>query len=141
MISGYSGENIAAYIFQRLLTLIPDLFTIDDVGISEVEGQTPLDFEVLLRSQDRLTIRLSHHTEHESGHIVINPEMTVAVYANRSMAEALTYRDAYIVESVYSPDRSKVDILAKQTWNDYLYTWLGNLIAMGHSIKAVIDYD
>jgi uncharacterized protein YqiB (DUF1249 family) len=137
MIGGYSSESIAAQIFQRLLILIPDLFIIYDIGISEIEGQMPLDFEVLLRTQDRLTIRLSHRVEHESGHTATNPEMTVAIHVNRGMAEALTYRDAYMIESVYSPDKSYIDILAKRVWNDYLYTWLGNLIAMGHSIKAL----
>lgn len=141
MSSGYSSEGIAAQIFQRLLILIPDLFIIDDIGISEIEGQMPLDFEVMLRTQDRLTIRLSHRAEHESGRTINNPEMTVAVYANRCMAEALTYRDSYMIESVYSPDKSHIDILAKRVWNDYLYSWLGNLIAMGHSIKAAIDHD
>jgi len=141
MIGGYSSENISAQIFQRLLTLIPDLFIIDDIGISEIEGQMPLDCEVLLRTQHRLTLRLSHNAEHASGRTVINTEMTLAVYANRSMAEALTYQDAYMVESVYSQNNSHIDILAKRVWNDYLHTWLGNLIAMGHSIKAAIDYD
>jgi len=137
MIGGYSSENITAQIFQRILTLIPDLFIIDDVGISEIEGQMPLDCEVLLRTQDRLTLRLSHSAEHASGRTV----MTIAVYANRRMAEALTYQDAYMAESVYSQNKSHIDILAKRVWNDYLHTWLGNLIAMGHSIKAAIDYD
>jgi len=140
MIGGYSSENITAQIFQRILTLIPDLFIIDDVGISEIDGQMPLDCEVLLRTQDRLTLRLSHSAEQASGRTVINTEMTLAVYANRSMAEALTYQDAYMVESVYSPNKSHIDILAKRVWNDYLHTWLGNLIAMGHSIKAAIRF-
>ena len=52
------------------------------------------------------------------------------------MAEALTYRDAYISSSVYSQDRSRIDILAKRVLNDYLYTWLGNLIVAGHAIRA-----
>jgi uncharacterized protein YqiB (DUF1249 family) len=67
--------------------------------------------------------------------------MEIAVYIDRGMAEALTYQDAYMFNSVYSPDRSHIDILAKRALNDYLHTWLGNLIAQGHSIKTKIGHN
>ncbi|AMP12015.1 hypothetical protein CAter282_4355 [Collimonas arenae] len=56
------------------------------------------------------------------------------------MAEALTYHDAYMSDSVYSPRKNHIDILAKRALNDSLYTWLGNLISEGYSIKAK-DHD
>ncbi|WP_295996896.1 DUF1249 domain-containing protein [Rugamonas sp.] len=139
MIGGYNCESIHAQIFHRLLDVIPDLLTIDDVGISEVDGMLPLHFDVVSRGAAKLIIMLGHSCA-ESGGVVINPEMTVAVYLDRSMAEALTYRDTYMSNSVYSPDRSHIDILAKRVLNDYLHTWLGNLIGAGHSIKATEDH-
>lgn len=136
----YSSENLYSQIFNRLLDVIPDLQSIDDVGLSEVKGMLPLHFDVVSRSPTKLIIMLGH-SQTENGGVVINPEMTIAVYLDRSMAEALTYRDAYMSDSVYSPDRSHIDILAKRALNDYLYTWLGNLIAAGHSIKVMADHE
>jgi uncharacterized protein YqiB (DUF1249 family) len=140
MIGGYNGESIHAQIFHRLLDVIPDLLTIDDAGMSDVDGMLPLHFEVVSCTATKLTIMLGH-SRAESGGVVIDPEMTVAVYLDRSMAEALTYRDAYMSNSVYSPDRNHIDILAKRVLNDYLHTWLGNLIVAGHSIRATEDHD
>jgi uncharacterized protein YqiB (DUF1249 family) len=139
MIGSYSSESIHAQIFHRLLDVIPDLLTIDDVGMSEVAGMLPLHFDVVSRTATKLTIMVGH-SRAESDGVVIDPEMTVAVYLDRSMAEALTYRDAYMSNSVYSSDRSHIDILAKRVLNDYLHTWLGNLIVAGHSIKATEDH-
>ncbi|WP_432381196.1 DUF1249 domain-containing protein [Duganella sp. P38] len=140
MSSRYSSENLYSQIFNRLLDVIPDLQSIDDVGLSEVDGNWPLHFDVVTRSPTKLIIMLGH-SRAEGGGVVINPEMTIAVYLDRGMAEALTYRDAYMSNSVYSPDRSHIDILAKRVLNDYLHTWLGNLIVAGHSIKVTADHE
>lgn len=139
MIGCYSSESIHSQIFHRLLDAIPDLLTIDGMGTSEVACTLPLHFDVVSRTATKLTIVLGH-SRAESGGVGINPEMTVAVYLDRGMAEALTYRDAYMATPVYSSDRSRVDILAKRVLNDYLHTWLGNLIVAGHSIKATEDH-
>jgi uncharacterized protein YqiB (DUF1249 family) len=141
MIDGYSSESIHAQIFHRLLDVIPDLLTIDDVGMSNVAGQMSLDFDIMQRTSTKLIITLGHRDRHASSSMVADPEMTVAVYLDRGMAEALTYRDTYMSNSVYSPDKSHIDILAKRVLNDYLHTWLGNLIVAGHSIKATEHHD
>lgn len=140
MIGGYSSESIHARIYHRLLDVIPNLFTIDDAGISEVAGLMPLNFDVVLRTPDKLIITLNHRDRHGSVKCA-DTEMTIAVYLDRGMAEALTYRDAYMSEAVYSPDKSHIDILAKRVLNDTLHTWLGSLIKAGHSIKATEDHD
>jgi uncharacterized protein YqiB (DUF1249 family) len=131
----YCSESIHAKIFNRLLDVVPDLHTIDDVGLSEMKGMLPLHVDVVSRSPSKLIIMLGHSRAEGNG-VMINPEMTVAVYLDRSVAEALTYRDAYMTNSVYSPYKSHIDILAKRVLNDYLHTWLGNLIVAGYSIKS-----
>lgn len=141
MIGEYSSESIHVQIFHRLLDVIPDLFTIDDAAISEVDGMIPLNFDVVQRTPEKMIVTLSHGQRDASGSMVADPEMTVAVYLDRGIAEALTYRDAYMSNSVYSPDKSHIDILAKRVLNDYLHTCLGNLIVAGHSIKATEDHD
>jgi uncharacterized protein YqiB (DUF1249 family) len=140
MIGSYSSESIHVQIFNRLLDVIPDLLTIDGAGMSEVAGMLPLHFDLVSRNTTKLIIMLGH-SRAASGGVIIDPEMTVAVYLDRSRAEALTYRDAYMSNSVYSSDKSHIDILAKRVLNDYLHSWLGTLIVAGHSIKATEDHD
>lgn len=132
----YSGETIHMQIYQRLLDVIPDLMTIEEGGRSEVAGLIPLNLDVIQRTPEKLIIALSHYYRHESGDMIADPDMEIAIYVERGMAEALTYQDAYTFNSVYSPDRSVVDVLATRTLNNYLHTWLGKLIAQGHSIKV-----
>ncbi len=131
----HTSENIYTLIYQRLLDVIPDLLSIEESGRSEVTGSMPLNLDVIQRTPEKLVIALSHYYRHESGDMIADPDMEIAVYVERGMAEALTYQDAYTFNSVYSPDRSHIDILAKRALNDYLHIWLGNLIAQGHSIK------
>jgi hypothetical protein len=140
MIGGYSSENIHARIFHRLLDVIADLLTDDGVGNSEVAGMLRLHFDVVSRTTTKLIIMLGHSRTESSG-VVIDREMTIAVYLDRGPAEALTYRDAYMSNSICTPDKSHIDILAKRVLNDYLHTLLGNLIAAGQSIKATEDHD
>ena len=107
--------------------------------LSEVDGMLPLHFDVVSRTATKLIVMLGNSRTDFSG-VVINPEMIVAVYLDRAMAEALTYRNACMSNMVYSPDQSHIDILAKRVLNDYLNTWLGNLIVAGHSIKVSEDH-
>lgn len=124
-------------IFNRLLDVIPDLHTIDDVGLSEVKGMLPLHFYFVSRSPSKLIIMLGY-SRSADGEVAIDLEMTVAVYLDRRIAEALTYCDAYMTNSVYSPDSSRIDILAKRVLNDYLYTWLDELIVAGYTIQPAL---
>lgn len=75
----YCSESIHAQIFNRLLDVIPVLHALDDVGLSEVKGMLPLHFDVVSRSPTKLIIILGH-SRAEGSSVVIDPEMTVAVY-------------------------------------------------------------
>jgi uncharacterized protein YqiB (DUF1249 family) len=131
-----SSEDIHTRIYRRLLDVIPDLLTIEEHGKSEVDGLMSLNFDVVQRTPEKLTIALSHYYKHHSGDMIPDPDMMVAVYIDRGMAEALTYQDMYIFTTVYSQDRTHVDVAAKRSLNSFLNTWLGNLIEQGHIIKA-----
>ena len=140
MINECSGENIHHRIYQRLLDVIPDLLTIEQHGKSKVDGLMALNFDVMQRTPKKMTIALSHYYKHPSGDMIADPDMLIAVYIDRGMAEALTYQDSYMFTRVYSADKSHVDVAAKRSLNEFLHTWLGNLIEQGHSIKAGIKY-
>lgn len=127
-------------IFHRLLDVIPDLLTIESHGRSEVDGFMALNLDVLKRSPEKLTIAISHYYKHHSGDMIPDPDMIIAVYFDRSVAEALTYQDIYMFTEVYAENGSHIDLAAKRSLNDFLYTWLGNLIEQGHSIKATVRH-
>lgn len=140
MATEYSSKNTHARIYQRLLDVVPALLTIEEHGKSEVDGLMSLNFDVVQRTPEKLTIALSHYYKHPSGDMIPDPDMMVAIYIDRGMAEALTYQDMYIFTTVYSPDRTRVDLAAKRSLNVFLNTWLGNLIEQGHVIKADTDH-
>lgn len=135
------GENIYTRIYQRLLDVIPDLLTIEESGKSEVDGLMPLNLNVIQRTPEKLVIALSHYFRHGSSEMIAYSNMEIVVYISHEMAELLTYQDAYVFNSGYSPDRSHANFSAKQALNDFVHAWLGNLIAQGHSIKMKIDHD
>ena len=67
--------------------------------------------------------------------MIADPDMVVAVYADRAMAEALSYQDAFGYREVYSNGGATVDARAKRDQNQFLKTWLSNLIEQGHRIR------
>lgn len=67
--------------------------------------------------------------------MIPDPDMMVAVYNDRQMAEALTYQDSYIFTAVYSEDGNLVGDAELRSLNEFLHTWLGNLIDQSHMIK------
>jgi uncharacterized protein YqiB (DUF1249 family) len=89
---------------------------------------------VLERGSNRTVIALSHYYRHPSGDMIADPDMVVAVYPDKAMAEALSYQDIFGYREVYSQGGSLVDVRAKRDQNQFLKRWLGNLIAQGHRI-------
>jgi len=128
-------DKVYRTIYARLLDVVPDLMTIVDHRKSVVGGAImDLNFDLLSRSDTKIVIALSHFYK-VNGDLVADPDMEIAVYPQREMAEALSYQDTYIYRTVYSPDRMQVDVRAKRDLNSFLANWLANLIDQGHSIK------
>ncbi|MBC3810104.1 DUF1249 domain-containing protein [Undibacterium aquatile] len=137
-----SNEKLHQSIYSKLLDVVPDLHTIESNGKSVVGGGImDLCFDVLSRSDSKIVIALSHYYKHPSGDMIADPDMEIAVYPKRQVAEALSFQDATIYRTVYSSDRLIVDIRAKKDLNDFLNFWLTNLIQQGHSIKVGVDGD
>jgi uncharacterized protein YqiB (DUF1249 family) len=66
--------------------------------------------------------------------MISDPDMEIAVYPSKRMAEALTYQDSYGYRVVYSEGGTKVDVRARRDLNEFLKQWLDNLIEQGHCI-------
>ncbi|MGA8146778.1 MAG: DUF1249 domain-containing protein [Gallionellaceae bacterium] len=136
MTTAHPNPNIHARIYRKLLEVIPDLLTIEESGKSKVEGFMDLNLDILHRSLDRIIIALSHYYRHPSGDMIADPDMELAVYPQREMAEALAYQDIWAYRRVYGEDGATVDAKAKRELNGFLNQWLTNLIQQGHCIKV-----
>ena len=129
------NDAIYTSIYHKLLEILPNLSAIEKKAKSVVDGGSQdLYLEIVRREDDQLVIALTQYGEGPNGKIVHDPDMTIAIYPNKGMAEALTYEDHYIYWEVYSQNRKRVDERAKQHQNQYLDLWLSALIQQGHSI-------
>jgi len=131
-----SSRDMHTRIFRKLLKVIPDLLTIEGSAKSVVEGFMDLHFDILYCEPDRMFIALSHYYRHPSGDMVADPDMEIAVYPEREMAEAIAYQDSLVYRRVYSDYETVVDVKAKRELNAFLNQWLTNLIQQGHCIRA-----
>lgn len=131
-----SSGDLYQQIYKKLLLVVPRLLEIEESGKSVVAGYMDLNLDVLKRGSDKTIIALSHYYKHPSGDMIADPDMEIAVYPPRSMAEALTYQDSFGYRAVYSEGGTKVDVRARRDLNEFLKQWLDNLIEQGHCITA-----
>ncbi|HQR02858.1 MAG TPA: DUF1249 domain-containing protein [Rhodocyclaceae bacterium] len=130
-----TATDVHTRIFHKLMDVVPDLLTIEQHGKSVVDGLMDLNFDVLQRTPDKMIVALSHYYRHPSGDMIADPDMVLAVYLGQERAEALSYQDLYSYREVYSQDMLRVDLRAKRSLNDFLNSWLRNLIAQGHRVE------
>ena len=129
------ANTIGAQIFHRLLDVVPDLMTLSagNYGRSEVSGFMNLNLDVLAKSHNKVVIALSHLYKHPSGDMIPDPDMQITVYLSDEYAEAQTFQDFYRFRAVETMI-GQVDQRTQRELNSFLLTWLGNLIAHGHSV-------
>ena len=136
-----AGNNSSGDLHQRIYTklqaVIPDLQSIDEHGKSVVPGYMDLNLDVLRRGPTKTVIALSHYYKHSSGDMIADPDMVIAVYPDRAMAEALSYQDSFGYQEVYSKGGAMVDVRTKRELNQFLMQWLGNLIVQCHRIRSL----
>lgn len=68
------------------------------------------------------TISLTHYYEC-MGDLIPDPDITVKIYPDKKMAEALTYQDGLRYQEVY-PEENKVNLKIKKSLNTFLNQWL-----------------
>ncbi len=132
------GGDLYQQIYKKLLLVVPSLLTIEESGKSIVVGYMDLNLDVLRRTTDKTVIALSHYYKHPSHDMIADPDMEIAVYPAKGLAEALTYQDSFGYRIVYSEGGTKIDVRARRDLNEFLTQWLSNLIEQGHCIAADI---
>ena len=130
------ANTIGAQIFHRLLDVVPDLMTLSagNYGRSETSGFMNLNLDVLAKGPNKVVIALSHLYKHPSGDMIPDPDMQLTVFLSDEYAEARTFQDFYGFR-VVETNVGQVDQRVQRELNSFLLTWLGTLIAQGHSVK------
>ena len=132
------SRDIYDRIFKQLEALIPGLTELEpgDYRKSESGGFMDLHLDVLNKTEEELTIALSHNYQ-QNGDTIADPDMEIRVYLipGWRKAEALTYQDASFYNEVY-PEPGKMIPRLKKSLNAFLTQWLKNLKDQGHVLKA-----
>jgi uncharacterized protein YqiB (DUF1249 family) len=126
--------NTQKEIYNRLIRVIPNLYSIKESGKSESSGFMDFNLDILQRKGDVLRIAISHYYKHPSGDMIPDPDMEVMVNRKTGTAEALTYQDTYGYQEVYAEDGSCNQLL-QNSLNEFLLMWLNNLYEQGHKIE------
>lgn len=125
----------AARIYHKLLRIAPDLFSILDYAKSRVDGYMDLNLDVLVATKGYRRIALSHYWKHDSGDMIPDPDMEIAVYRYWQAAEALTYQDIYTYDEVYPVSGGEADRKHYLHLNSFLERWLDALAEQGHLLR------
>lgn len=94
----------------------------------EREPYQPLHVDVLERTRDHVTIALAHYYE-QNGDLVPDPDMSVRLYPQHQMAEALTFQNSLVYTEVYAVVDGKRMVYprAKASLNRFLLGWVRNI--------------
>lgn len=119
-------------LFKKINALIPNLDTIQpgEGVVLKAAGFMDLSINVLWREGDKTTISMTHYYK-QNCDLVPDPDMEIAIYPSRKMAEALGYQDSYSYQVVY-PEPGKVYPKLRTELNSFLNTWLDNIKMQGH---------
>ena len=130
--------NAAIYsqIYNKLIRLIPNLeqMEVGSSQISKSEGFMDLHVDILsegiVEQRQVKVISLAHYYK-QNGDLVPDPDMTIKIYSQYKIAEALTYQDYFAYQEVY-PTQTTVNVVPKKDLNAFLKFWLNNCIRQGH---------
>lgn len=128
--------------YKRLLKIVPDLLEKikseeEIVGKSHSAGYMPLNFELYRKPVDGKYIFSMAHYYKQNGDLVSDPDMLILVDFVNEFVEALSFQNSMYYAEVYDDIfiRNKVDRKQEASQNDFLTTWLKNLINQNHRIQ------
>lgn len=122
-------------IFQKLMRIAPDLKSISRYERSSVPGLLDLHLSVLEESAGYRRIALGQYWSSPPREMMPDPDVSVAVFFEWQVAEALTYQDAYRYEESYE-DPSQPPSLERHTQlNIFLESWLDDLLRLRYVLR------
>ncbi len=127
--------NRSKRIYQKLIRIAPQLVSIKEYAKSRVDGYMDLNFDLLEVRQGYRRIALSHYWMHDSGDMIPDPDMEIAVYFDFELAEALTYQDWGRYDEAYTTQGEPPVQSVYLSINAFLETWLDALAEQGHMLS------
>ena len=124
--------DIYETIYKKLYRLIPQLDRIKTASKAKTSSFMDLNLDILDDTKDYKIIALSHYYKHPSGDMIPDPDMTIRIHKANKTAEALTYQDLYRYDQVYAEQEQLVNKKLKRQLNQFLDSWLSNLLDQGH---------
>jgi hypothetical protein len=129
MVRGVNGT-----IFDKLTQL--GLFRLEEQGSFNSNESVHLKsggfMDLVIEKLGKDHYSFTHYFE-QNGDLCPDPDMEIHVFPEMKMAEALTIQDQFGYRCVY-PEPNKVNLMAKKHLNDFLNTWLRNLLQQGFKV-------
>jgi hypothetical protein len=120
--------------YLRLLQLIPEIDRLDGCYRSRVAGDCDLHVEVLERCRYTVTLSLTYHFETDDG-LLIDPDMTIRVYLDGQLAEAMAIGKKQRHEALRQLVRKhRRELNVRWQRNSILNKWLEYLSDSGHLV-------
>lgn len=131
-------------IYRRNYNLLKPLLDILNANNAiKIESQPYMDLHIDnlgKKHRDGTVIALAHYYR-ANGDSIPDPDMEIAVYADRGMVEALTYQDSYLYQEVYfinpNDHREMMYPKLKKDLNSFLNLWLRNIQSQGFHVGEV----
>ncbi|MCH9693864.1 MAG: DUF1249 domain-containing protein [Gammaproteobacteria bacterium] len=120
--------------YLRLLRLIPEIDRLDGCYHSRVAGDCDLHLEFIERSRHTVTLSLTYHLKTDEG-LLIDPDMTVRLYTDCRLAEAMAIGDQQrhvALQRLAREHRNELGLRWRR--NIILNKWLEYLSDQGHLI-------
>jgi uncharacterized protein YqiB (DUF1249 family) len=130
--------NVYQRNYRKLLQLIPTLSDLQSVAKLTAPGQADIEIRIADRHREKLVLRMTHFREQGSNELVVDLDMTVAVFLRARVAEVLTYQDCFGYRQVYCTDLMAFSPLAQRDLNALLDQWLTSLVTQNR-VLCVTD--
>lgn len=120
--------------YLRLLRLLPEIERLDGCFRSRVAGDCDLYIDILERSRYTVTLSLTYHLHTDDG-LLMDPDMTVRVYLDCNLAEAMTIGKSQrhtALETLVREHPRELDLRWRR--NVILNKWLEYLSDQGHLV-------
>lgn len=121
-------------IYNKLITIIPDIATRDEAGKSKLSSDALMDLnlDVLSRKGNIVRIALSHYYK-QNGDMIADPDCELIINTQLMTANAMTYQDSMIFQSAEQDGGINQKLV--NSLNEFLDQWLQNCIDQGHKIE------
>lgn len=123
--------------YLRLLRMAPDLRDLEGTHVSQVDGDCDLHLEVLERTPYTSTLTMTYRFDEQAGRVVADPDLTVRVYFDGCLAEAMHLADDHRHELFRRlASAFRTELHSRWARNVMLNKWLEYCLDRGHAFAA-----